>query len=117
MFKKDGRADVLEDVNKLINEVLALVRSDIESQQLWVRTELFDKLPQIPANLVQLRQVLVNLIINSVEAISGKVVQSAKICEKSIHEVDQGMLRADHRGCLRSIGIWTVPSPCRQTLS
>ena len=30
MFKKDGRADVLEDVNKLINEVLALVRSDIE---------------------------------------------------------------------------------------
>jgi hypothetical protein len=45
MFKKEGPAEVLEDVNKLINEVLTLVRSDIESQQISVRTELFDKLP------------------------------------------------------------------------
>ena len=99
MFKKDGRADVLEDVNKLINEVLALVRTDIESQQIWVRTELFDKLPQIPANLVQLRQVLVNLIINSVEAMST-VVNRPKVLrlKTAVHESRHVLITVEDSG-------------------
>lgn len=70
MFKREGRVEAPQDVNKLIREVLRLVRSDIETQQISVRTELSDKLPHVPANLVQLRQVLVNLIINAVEEMS-----------------------------------------------
>jgi C4-dicarboxylate-specific signal transduction histidine kinase len=83
MFNGEVRAEVPEDVNKLIHEVLALVRSDIESQQISVRTELFDKLPQIPVNLVQLRQVLVNLIINSIEAMSTVVNRSKVLWVKT----------------------------------
>jgi signal transduction histidine kinase len=70
MFKKDGQVKVPQDVNKLI---LALVRSDAETQQLSVRTELLDELPQVPANLVQLRQVILNLIMNAVDAMSTVV--------------------------------------------
>jgi signal transduction histidine kinase len=80
MFKSEVRAEVPEDVNKLIHDVLTLVSSDIESQQISVRTELADKLPRIPANLAQLRQVLVNLIINAVEAMSA-VVNRPKVLQ------------------------------------
>ena len=73
MFKNDGQAKVPQDVNKLIREVLTLVRSDAETQQILVRTELFDELPQVPANPVQLRQVIVNLIMNAIDAMSTVV--------------------------------------------
>ena len=54
MFKNDGQAKAPQDVNKLIREVLALVRSDVETKQILVRTELFAELPQVPANLEQI---------------------------------------------------------------
>ena len=70
MFRREHPVEALQNVNKLIDDVLILVRSDLEAQHISVRTELFDKLPQVPANLVQLRQVLVNLITNAVDAMS-----------------------------------------------
>jgi C4-dicarboxylate-specific signal transduction histidine kinase len=73
LFKTDAQAKAPQDVNELIREVLALVRSEVENQRVSVRTELFDRLPQIPANQVQLRQVIVNLIMNALEAMSTVV--------------------------------------------
>jgi signal transduction histidine kinase len=73
MLKKDGQARIPHDVNKTIREVLALFRSDAETQQILVRPELFGELPQVPANPVQLRQVIVNLIMNAVDAMSTVV--------------------------------------------
>jgi C4-dicarboxylate-specific signal transduction histidine kinase len=59
------------DVNELIREVITLVRGEIENQRVSVRTELANELPPVPANLVQLRQVIVNLVTNAVEAMHG----------------------------------------------
>jgi C4-dicarboxylate-specific signal transduction histidine kinase len=71
MFRTDGPAKALLDVKHLIGEVLALIGGDIENHRVSVRTELADQLPQIPANLVQLRQVLVNLVTNAVDAMDS----------------------------------------------
>ena len=71
MFKKEGQAKAPLDVNKLVREVLTLVRREVEHQRVSVRTELFGGLPQILANRVQLRQVIVNLIMNAVDAMSA----------------------------------------------
>jgi PAS domain S-box-containing protein len=70
MFNREGQTRAPQDINQLISEVLALVRSDVENQRVSVRTELGDGLPHVPANLVQLRQVMVNLIMNAVDAMS-----------------------------------------------
>lgn len=70
MFKKDNQTKAPHDVNKLIRQVLTLVGSEVEAQHIAVRTELSDGLPEVPANLVQLRQVMVNLIANAVDAMS-----------------------------------------------
>jgi C4-dicarboxylate-specific signal transduction histidine kinase len=71
MFKKDDHANAPLDVNELVREVLTLIRGELENQSVSVRTELFDELPQIPANRVQLQQVIVNLTRNAVDAMSA----------------------------------------------
>lgn len=71
MFKKDNQATALEDVNELIREVLTLVRNEVENHRVVIYPELLDNLPQIPANRVQLRQVVVNLLMNAVEAMDA----------------------------------------------
>jgi PAS domain S-box-containing protein len=73
MFKKDRQAMHPQDINQIIREVLTIVHREVENQRVWVHTELFDKLPQVPANGVQLRQVIANLIMNAVDAMSTVV--------------------------------------------
>jgi signal transduction histidine kinase len=73
MFKKENQTKARQDVNKLIREVLTLVGSDTEAQHIAVRTQLSDGLREVPANLVQLRQVIVNLITNAIDAMSTVV--------------------------------------------
>jgi C4-dicarboxylate-specific signal transduction histidine kinase len=70
MFKNEGQAKTPQDINELIREALTLVRVEVENQRVSICTDLSDELPQVPANQVQLRQVLVNLIINAIDAMS-----------------------------------------------
>ena len=72
MFKTEGRPPTTPDVNDLVREVLTLVRGDVENQRVSVSAELAEGLPQVPANPVQLRQVLVNLVMNAVDAMRGR---------------------------------------------
>ena len=58
------------DVNALIREVLALLRADLENHRITIDMELPDGLPAVSANVVQLRQVMVNLITNAADAMS-----------------------------------------------
>jgi signal transduction histidine kinase len=77
MFKKDSQAAALQDVNELIREVLTLVRSEVENHRVVIYPELLDDLPQVPVNRVQLRQVIVNLLMNAVDAMDA-VTDSAR---------------------------------------
>ena len=59
------------NINETINEVFALVRNEIHRNSILSRTELSDDLPQIWGDRVQLQQVILNLFINAIEAMSG----------------------------------------------
>ena len=50
IFNSDPPTKELLDVNKLIREVITLVRDEIENKRVTVRTELANKLPPVPAN-------------------------------------------------------------------
>jgi C4-dicarboxylate-specific signal transduction histidine kinase len=58
-------------IRDLVCEVLALVHGELESQQVSLRVELDQELPRVMADRVQLQQVLLNLIMNVVEAMSS----------------------------------------------
>jgi C4-dicarboxylate-specific signal transduction histidine kinase len=68
------KAPVLKDslaINEVILDVIALTRSEVVKNGISLRTELAEGLPRIQADRVQLQQVILNLMMNAVEAISG----------------------------------------------
>jgi PAS domain S-box-containing protein len=73
MFRKNGHANTPQDVNEIIRDALPLVGREVKNQRISVQTELSDALPRVVANQVQLRQVIVNLIMNAVDAMSAVV--------------------------------------------
>jgi C4-dicarboxylate-specific signal transduction histidine kinase len=58
-------------MNDAIREVIALTLGEVTKNGAVVRTQLADGLPLIQADRVQLQQVILNLIINAVEAMAG----------------------------------------------
>jgi PAS domain S-box-containing protein len=62
---------VAVDINAVVVEVIALTRIEIARNRVMVRTQLAEALPPIQADRVQLQQVILNLIMNAVEAMSG----------------------------------------------
>jgi signal transduction histidine kinase len=59
------------DVNETIHEVIALARSEIQRNNIALETQLSEHVPVILADRVQLQQVILNLMMNAVEAMSG----------------------------------------------
>jgi signal transduction histidine kinase len=68
LFKKGTLERELVDVNEVIREMIVLLRNDATQYSISVRTELAQDLPQIMGDRVQLQQVIMNLINNSVDA-------------------------------------------------
>jgi signal transduction histidine kinase len=59
------------DLNEAINEVIGMVQSSIDKNRVSVQTCLMDGLVLIRGDRVQLQQVILNLILNAVEAMSS----------------------------------------------
>ena len=67
--KEPGRKDPLE-INNAISEVIGLTRGEVLKNGVQVRTQLAEGLPVIQGSRVQIQQVMLNLIVNAVEAMS-----------------------------------------------
>ncbi len=59
------------DVDMVIEEVLVLARGELQQQRVVVQTEIEAGLPQVLGDRMQLQQVLLNLIINAIQSMSG----------------------------------------------
>jgi C4-dicarboxylate-specific signal transduction histidine kinase len=99
IFKREDKVFAPQDVNELVREVLTLIRVEVANQRVSVSTELFDELPQIPVNRVQLQQVIVNLIRNAVDAMST-VVNRPRILriKTEIHEFNYLLITVEDSG-------------------
>jgi C4-dicarboxylate-specific signal transduction histidine kinase len=68
MLKSTAPARVQVDVNHEIAEVLELTRHELQRHSVSVQTDLHSNLPTIPADRVQLQQVVLNLVMNGIDA-------------------------------------------------
>jgi C4-dicarboxylate-specific signal transduction histidine kinase len=59
------------DLNKAINDVITLAQGEIIKNQISVQTRLTEGLSHVQADCVQMQQVVLNLILNAVEAMSS----------------------------------------------
>ena len=68
LFKKGTPERELVDVNEVIRDMIVLLRNEATRYSISVRTELVADLPQIMGDRVQLQQVLMNLMLNGIDA-------------------------------------------------
>jgi C4-dicarboxylate-specific signal transduction histidine kinase len=68
LFKKGAAQRELVDMNEVIRGMIGLLRNEAARSSVAMRTELSEDLPQILGDRVQLQQVLMNLMINGIEA-------------------------------------------------
>jgi signal transduction histidine kinase len=68
LYKKGGVKRELVDVIEVIREMVVLLRGEATRYSISVRTELAEDLPQVMGDRVQLQQVIMNLIMNGIDA-------------------------------------------------
>ena len=87
MFRRETQPQAPLDPNKLIVGVLAVLSDELKSHQITVQTELIEAPPAVLADWGQLQQVVLNLIMNAIEAMSSVVGRARILRIKSeIHE-------------------------------
>src|SRR5258707_15706220 len=59
------------DLNEAIGEVVAMARSEVQRNRVLLQTKLANDLPLILGDKIQLQQVILNLLMNAIEAMSG----------------------------------------------
>jgi PAS domain S-box-containing protein len=56
------------DINKVIQEVITLLRNELTRNRVSLRTDFASNLPSVSGDPVQLQQVMINLVVNAIEA-------------------------------------------------
>jgi PAS domain S-box-containing protein len=60
------------DLNEAIREAVALTQAEVQRHEVNLQMRLADDLPLVPGDRVQLQQVIINLVMNAVEAMDGQ---------------------------------------------
>ncbi len=108
LFKKGAPHSEAVDVNDVIREMIVLLSSEIARYSISVRTELTAHLPQLTGDRVQLQQVMMNLITNSVDAM--KDVDGARELAIKSQRAENGQLTV----CVSDTGVGLPPQQADQ---
>jgi PAS domain S-box-containing protein len=80
------------DVNGVAREAIALIQRELLSQRVSLRTELAPALPKILGDRIQLQQVIINLLMNGIEAMQTVTDRPRELVIRSRRENTQHVL-------------------------
>jgi len=83
---------VLLDVNDVVREVIALVQRDLVSHRVSLQMEVAPALPMILGDRVQLQQVIINLVMNGIEAMQSTTDRPRDLVIRSGQDDAHGVL-------------------------
>jgi PAS domain S-box-containing protein len=83
LAKKSDVEMVSLDVNDVVRESIALVQRELISHQVSLRAELASPLPMVLGDRVQLQQVIINLVMNGIEAMQSVTDRSRELVIRS----------------------------------
>jgi signal transduction histidine kinase len=96
--KAPPRKDWL-NINATILEVIALARSEVQGNRIALETQLADELPLVLGDRIQLQQVILNLVMNGIEAMSAVTDRSRDLLIRSRrHEPDKVLIAVQDSG-------------------
>jgi len=71
MFKRDAPQKVSTDINQTVRSVLSIVRVELQKHGVELQMQLNEHLPTVQGDKVQLQQVVLNLVMNGIEAMQS----------------------------------------------
>ncbi|MDA9445703.1 PAS domain-containing protein, partial [Bradyrhizobium sp. CCBAU 21360] len=71
------------DINEVVKDVIALVTRELVSHRVTLRTELTAGLPRILGDRIQLQQVIINLVMNGIEAMDAVTERTRELLVQS----------------------------------
>jgi signal transduction histidine kinase len=89
--KREGTRRLV-NLNEIIREVLRLLHSDLLGRATSVETQLAPNLPMVDADPVNLQQVVLNLLMNSLEAMQLKPAAKRRILVSTRCEADSSVV-------------------------
>jgi C4-dicarboxylate-specific signal transduction histidine kinase len=84
LAKKSPIQMIEVDINEVIISVIAVTRSEIERNRVALRTELDKDLPSVRGDRIQLQQVVLNLIMNAIEAMAASETRELLVCSRDL---------------------------------
>jgi signal transduction histidine kinase len=90
LFKKAPAAKEPVDINEIIQEVLTLTQTELKREGVSLRTQFADNLPIVIGDKIQLQQVILNLVINGIEAMSGEGPRELCVVSRKLTQVPHG---------------------------
>jgi PAS domain S-box-containing protein len=96
MKESPNRTEV--DINQIIQDVNILLRNEFTRNRVSLRIELESDLPRVPGDPVQLQQVLINLIMNAIEATSSSTNGTPRILIRSARNRDGVLVQVQDSG-------------------
>jgi signal transduction histidine kinase len=99
LFRKEAPVKDWTDLNDVIRELTVFLRNEANVRQVSLRTQLSPALPSVMADRVQLQQVVMNLILNGMDAMSGNNVREKELVIRSQKETrDQVLVAVEDSG-------------------
>jgi PAS domain S-box-containing protein len=92
LFKRATVEKVPLDLNDIIGEVLRLLGGETTKRRVTVETDLEKDLPLLPGDRVQLQQLVLNLLLNGIEAMDPVQVRPRKLYIRSKRDSPEAVL-------------------------
>ncbi len=98
LLKKSDTQKAPLDINDVVNEVIALVQRELLSQCVVLRMEVASALPVVLGDRVQLQQVIINLVINGIEAMQA-VTDRPRVLAMRTHRNERHQVLVTVKDC------------------
>ena len=99
LFRKEGTEKQSVDVNRLVRDLVRLLRDDAIRRGITVRLHLDGDLPPIQADAIQIQQVLLNLTNNAMEAMSELPGMRELVIRSQKRSEEEVLLSVEDTGC------------------
>ncbi len=99
LVQKGDTEKTLLDINEVIQEVVSLTHSEIQKSGVVLKMNLAASLPRVSGDRIQLQQVILNLVMNGIEAMNTVTDRPREmIIRSSAHESDKVLVAVQDSG-------------------
>jgi signal transduction histidine kinase len=92
MLRKGAHSTEPLAINEVIEEVVAIVRNDLVGKKVSLKIELAEGLPKVEADRVEMQQVILNLMMNAVQAMSRVEDRDRSLLVQTARDESGGVL-------------------------